>query len=114
LDTIVVGVSASDDDVDMIHASLSRELRDAGFETRPVASTESPAGAKSGGLQMAQLAISLVSGTAPALASVLIAWRNRRRSACQLHVELPDGKRLEMPLGEAEARELLSKHTSAS
>ena len=111
-DTFVVSVTAAqDDDVDLAIASLARELREAGFDFRPLPSGEPPSDAKSGGVQLAQLAVSLVTGTAPALASILIAWRNRRRGNCQLHVDLPDGSRLEMPLDEREARALLSKRS---
>jgi hypothetical protein len=108
---IVLSVTSvdGDEDVDRAYASLRRELVEAGIDTRSVAAADGPPGSKSG-FQVAQLAVGFVSGTTPALVSLLLSWKNRQREGCQLHVELPNGQRLEMPVTLTEAREMLDKY----
>lgn len=107
---IVLAIDGVDEDsLDGVYASLRRDLADAGLDPRVVSADAAPDGAKSG-MQLAGLAVTLAGSITPALINLLIFWRGRQRSNCQLHVELPDGQKLQLPLGESEARALLHKH----
>jgi hypothetical protein len=107
---IVLAVDGVDEDaLDGVYASLRRDLAEAGFDPRVVSSDAAPDGAKSG-LQLAGLAVNLAGSLTPAVVNLLIFWKGRQRSNCQLQVELPDGQKLALPLGETEARALLHKH----
>jgi hypothetical protein len=112
---VILSLSSTDADreIDLDYASLLSELREAGFDVRFEGATSSLAGTKSAGLQIAGLAVSFLAPTTTTLAGLLVAWKAKRDSSCQLNVDLPNGQSLQMPLTPKEAREMLNKHLSA-